>query len=423
MLPGIIACFCGLASGATTGCDAQPPSAPPPLAETAETRCHDDGNYFDIWACSSWVGFPCRSGASPRLTGPDRIARLVMSCPEACNDVTPICPGIAEWAAGIDWNARGAPGAASITHEVTSGAADSAPDLIKQTMRAIPREGTQLAHERRLPYAPAPGLTDASLSQEHDETRAFLDMQLSRDPRLQPDDITVDTDHMRQCTSCGHDAGLRNSLHSATRIDIGTRTQLLVDDWPVHSWTNAARFLEPPRDKHALELDEHGDARFGCPCSAFETADGQVQLYYQSGPSVFGAPDDSWEEVREHASAHLSPTTVPLTLTSPLTSHLSPLTAHAHPHIPPSPARTTVACTRTAPPLTASPRGALRVAQSPSTAIDTSERSRLRRAAVASRTACPRTMAAMAAGWATWPGMRVGAAAHASRPLPTAWSI
>ena len=101
------------------------------------------------------------------------------------------------------------PPSVSITHEISSGAADSAPDLIKQSMRSIPPEGTQLASERRLPFSPPPDTTDASLSREYDETRAFLNVQLSRDPRLQPDDIVVDTDHMRQCTSCGHDAGLR----------------------------------------------------------------------------------------------------------------------------------------------------------------------------------------------------------------------
>ena len=183
-----------------------------------------------------------------------------------------------------------------ITHDITSPPGDAATPLLTQTLNPIPRNSTQLAATRRVPLQPHASMTATQLTWEADQTRAFLSMTLGRDPRLQPSDITVDTGHMSQCTSCIHDAGLHTSLHGQSQISIGNRTQLFVDDWLVHSWQNVARFLEAPRDKTRLSLDAHDDARYGCPCSAFETADGHVSLSYQSGPSLYGAPDDTWEE-------------------------------------------------------------------------------------------------------------------------------
>ena len=37
-----------------------------------------------------------------------------------------------------------------------------------------------------------------------------------------------------------------------------------------------------------IDLDEHDDIRYGCPALLSEV-DGKVRLYYQSGPSIFGA--------------------------------------------------------------------------------------------------------------------------------------
>ena len=42
------------------------------------------------------------------------------------------------------------------------------------------------------------GIDDGVLQWEADETRAFLNKQLSRDPRKKPDDIVASTDHMRR---------------------------------------------------------------------------------------------------------------------------------------------------------------------------------------------------------------------------------
>ena len=67
-----------------------------------------------------------------------------------------------------------------VTHDITSARADAAPDLIQQTMRPIPAGSTQLAAERRVPLEPPPGIDDGVLQWEADETRAFLNKQLSQ---------------------------------------------------------------------------------------------------------------------------------------------------------------------------------------------------------------------------------------------------
>ena len=182
-----------------------------------------------------------------------------------------------------------------VTHDITSASGGAAPDIIRQSMRPIPEHTMQFTSERRVPYEPPARINDDWLQREATETAAFKDSQLSKDPRMQPDDIVVSTDHMRTCTSCAHDTGQHASLHGSAQIEVANRTQLLVDDWPVHSWQNVLRFLEPPQDKVPLDLDAHGDPRYGCPCSAHETRDGQVLLVYQSGPSTTGE-EDSWEE-------------------------------------------------------------------------------------------------------------------------------
>ena len=202
-----------------------------------------------------------------------------------------------------------------MTHDLTSATGAAAAHaytsnddaLLRQTLREIERTSTFDAAQRRLPYETATQyLQQSKLDWEYDETRGFLNRQLSADPRLQPNDIEVDASHMHACTSCTHDEGLHNSLHGAgssgeattvsSSIDVDGRTQLLVDDWAVHTWQNVVRFLEPPTSRRTISLDDHNDVRFGCPCSVSETADKQVRLSYQSGPSIFGAPDGSLDE-------------------------------------------------------------------------------------------------------------------------------
>ena len=69
---------------------------PPPASWPPGSRCTDDPSFFDLWPCSQWVGLPCRGGCThPVYCGgvwtPERIARLVASCPVSCTDVTPAC--------------------------------------------------------------------------------------------------------------------------------------------------------------------------------------------------------------------------------------------------------------------------------------------------------------------------------------------
>ena len=45
-----------------------------------------------------------------------------------------------------------------------------------------------------------------------------------------------------------------------------------------------------------MPLDSHNDPRYGCPCTAHETADNSVKLYFQSGPSIFNGADGTLDE-------------------------------------------------------------------------------------------------------------------------------
>ena len=65
-----------------------PPPSPPP---SPAVGCEDDPNYVeDGWSCDIWEGLPCRIGFAPVNT-PEKIERLILSCPESCGDVTPQC--------------------------------------------------------------------------------------------------------------------------------------------------------------------------------------------------------------------------------------------------------------------------------------------------------------------------------------------
>lgn len=172
------------------------------------------------------------------------------------------------------------------THELISAstAGPNAPDLVRQQLREIEPATEFLTSVRRVPSEKPAALDQPKLDREYAGTRAFLDKQLSKDPRLQPSDIVVTTDHMSTCTSCEHDAGLKAAQHPSEQIDIAQRTQLLVDDWPIRSWQNVVRFLERPEEKRQVPVAARQDPRFGCPCSTYETPDGKVALAYSSGP-------------------------------------------------------------------------------------------------------------------------------------------
>lgn len=75
------------------------PVCPPPTPSTESSppsptpRCTDDPSYHDggFW-CWHWTNYECRAGAAT-INTPERIARLVQACPEACADVEPVCDG------------------------------------------------------------------------------------------------------------------------------------------------------------------------------------------------------------------------------------------------------------------------------------------------------------------------------------------
>lgn len=195
----------------------------------------------------------------------------------------------------------------SVTVELTSPRGNDAVDshgnsvyvasndaLVAQTLRDIPPGQEFDASTRSVPYEPhVQYRNQAKLNWEKDETVAFLDRHLSKDPRLKPADIIIDDSHLNFCTSCTHDTGLHTALHGEATIDVGNRTQPFVDDWPISRWQNVVRFLNRPRDKVILDLDDHDDGRFGCPCGSVPTADGGVKLYYSSGPSIDEGPDEA----------------------------------------------------------------------------------------------------------------------------------
>ena len=176
----------------------------------------------------------------------------------------------------------------SVTHDVTSASidyneTDGVIGLVAETLRPINRDMPHLANERRLPFAPHQSLDAQRLAWEYNETLAFRSKHLAKDPRARPDWVIVTLGHNERCTSCEQDAGLQQSLHGSEVIDIGGRTQLLVDDWAVHSWQNVARVLEPPQEKRAFDIRTSDENQYGCPCSSMETEDGRVTLIYNGG--------------------------------------------------------------------------------------------------------------------------------------------
>ena len=180
-----------------------------------------------------------------------------------------------------------------VTHDLTSASGPSAAfayhasdhALLHQTLRPIVQGETVVAAQRRVPNEPHPlYMNQSKLDWEFDETRGFLNKILRQDPRARPENLVVDDSHLNFCTSCPHDQGLNTTLHGEETLDLGNRTHPLVDDWPIYSWQNVVRFINRPVQKSRLDLEDHHDVRYGCPCGSVETPDGQVKLYYSSGP-------------------------------------------------------------------------------------------------------------------------------------------
>ena len=173
--------------------------------------------------------------------------------------------------------------------------------LVEQLMRTIPRSGLDiLAHERPVPFEAAPS-GNSALRREFHENKLFLNKTLSKDKRLKPADIEVQTDHMQQCTSCSNYLGTWKALHQSEIIDVGTRRQILADDWVVDLWLNLVRFMNPPVfNEPVVRPEPPSDQRFGCPCSAVSTRSGGVRLYHTAKGKV-GWTAQTKKTIDEHA--------------------------------------------------------------------------------------------------------------------------
>ena len=183
---------------------------------------------------------------------------------------------------------------------------DAMATLKKQRFVRVPVHTIQrTSNGRRLPFEPPPGLVQGDLDREHEGTLLFLQKQLKKDPRLKPADVTVSTEHIRECTSLRNYRGLHSALHEgsakprALRVGV-RRRQLLFDDWAVAGWRNIVRFLNPPVERRVvLSAHDASENFFGCPCSAF-TERGGVRLYYRRGNAAANRYVSAWSSDGVH---------------------------------------------------------------------------------------------------------------------------
>ena len=134
-------------------------------------------------------------------------------------------------------------------------------ELTSQRMWDIPSTTWHSTRSRRLPFAPPSYMSDRHLRWEYAETRDFLEKQLSEDPRLQPDDVIVTTDHMNMCVSCVNYDANHEVLNPAQEVirDVALERQLFVDDWsarptPISCLIGTPRVPAPSSDAASHEL-------------------------------------------------------------------------------------------------------------------------------------------------------------------------
>ena len=184
---------------------------------------------------------------------------------------------------GAERPAECGPAPASVNFEISSEAYHAEfPGLVPQTLRPIPSRLPHSARSRRVPHAPNPAAADLSrLAWEYEETTAFIGKQLKKDPRLKPDDLRVSFEHLDSCQSCANYQHVHANLHASATLDIGTASQLLVDDLLVEGWSNLVRFLNPPSLKQPVlrasaprSTGDPSELRFGCPCSVVQDGTG-----------------------------------------------------------------------------------------------------------------------------------------------------
>lgn len=157
-----------------------------------------------------------------------------------------------------------------------------ATDLAQQEVTVIDPTKAHLAGERAIPLEHAPR-TQHDLCREYSETMSFLTKTLKKDPKSPPaGQAMVDVDHLNSCLGCVNHAHMRASLHNMAQRNVGTEVQWLVDDYVLHRWRNAIRFLNPPALQQVVLTPptEETGTRFGCPCSAAPAIDGGVNLWH-----------------------------------------------------------------------------------------------------------------------------------------------
>ena len=160
--------------------------------------------------------------------------------------------------------------------------------LHTQYLRPIPLIEFQ-SRQRAIPLEPLATICSEDLTREAEQTEAFLQKQLAKDPKLQPPDLELNFSHMEMCVSCINYRRHWQALHGASStVKVGTALQLLVDDYVVANWTNVMRFLDGPASKRVVlestSRDGADDRRFGCPCSAMSWRNGSVKLWHAASP-------------------------------------------------------------------------------------------------------------------------------------------
>ncbi|KAL1526128.1 hypothetical protein AB1Y20_014856 [Prymnesium parvum] len=159
--------------------------------------------------------------------------------------------------------------------------------LSRETFVSFSTSRGYLAATRRLPLAPGLSSQEA-LDFEFEETRQFERKQLKADPRLRPEGLAVSYDHLRQCASCAQRREVRRLQHGAP-ANLSGEWQLLVDDYAVHAWRNAVRFVARPRTQRVvLSPPSASHTRFGCPCSVLRVRK-SFRMYHAAGTTAGNA--------------------------------------------------------------------------------------------------------------------------------------
>lgn len=174
------------------------------------------------------------------------------------------------------------------------------PELVPQALRAIPARIPQFARSRRVPCSPPAAIGSAQLAWEYEETGAFKDKILKKDPRLRPSEVQLNFEHLDTCQSCKNYKMHHESLH-ARPLDVGTRPQLLVDDLVVERWSNLVRFLNSPIERRpvlrapAPSVGGVPQLRFGCPCSVVRDATGYRLWHTANGQAKQTRVNDKFD--------------------------------------------------------------------------------------------------------------------------------